>query len=72
MFCLLNSVKSVIKSLPNVSDNSLLTFSLLRASGKYLGILCLLSKASPAIGFSASIFSRKPSKPQAKDAAIAR
>ena len=64
--------KRVIKSLPSVSDSSLLTFSRLRASGKYLGILCLLSKASPAIGFSGSIFSFMPNKPHANEAAIAK
>ena len=61
-----------MNSFPRVSDNSLLTFNLLRASGRYLGMLCLLSNASPAVGFSGSNFSLIPSKPQARDAAIAR
>jgi hypothetical protein len=61
-----------MKSLPIISDKLSLTFILLIASGKYLGILCLLSKPLPAIGFSGSISSFMPKYPQARDAAIAK
>jgi hypothetical protein len=50
----------VINSLPRISDKVSLIFNLFKASGKYLGILCLLSNALPTIGFSGSISSLIP------------
>ena len=43
--------------MPRISESSLLTLRRFNASGRYFGILCLLSNASPAIGFSGSMSS---------------